>query len=670
MRTRKPYISSMFVAAIAFSLFACIDRGDPTSPAASGSPNDVSIAVVLPSSSLEVGHAVTAAAVATTSDGKPVATDSIEWSSSDTSVLRVNQAGLVTARRVGNGAIYAKWRKNSGKRPVAVTDTMPAKVIVSPSQTSQAVGHHATLTASVSTSTGRALPGHLVRWTSTNTSTATVTEMGSVTALKPGQAKVIATTNNVADTAVVTVSPAAISSLNVSPNNTVLSSGATLQLSAHAKDAEGNELTGRTVGWSSSDEDIATVSTSGLVTAVKVGSATITATSEGVHASATVRVAAGGVAQVTVSPGSVGLVAGKSQQLSASLEDEAGNALPTHSITWSSANNSIASVSSNGVVSGLHAGSTTITASADGISGHASVVVSAGAVENVSVSPSSMNLASGGTQQLSAKLTDASGNVLSENVAWSSSNTSIATVSANGLVTAAHSGSATITAAAGGATGSSTLTVAAGSVSSVSVSPGSASLVAGETQQLSAKLTDGSGNVVSGQSVTWSSSNSAVVSVSSSGLAKAAKVGSATVTASAAGQTGQASFAVSAGPVASVSVTPSSGSVGQGRTLQLAATFQDVAGNTVTGQTVTWKTSSSSIAAVSGSGLVTGVAVGNASITATADGISKAAAVSVTGTTSTNSPPPTDTTPAPAPAPPPPPPPPTTTTACSNIPHS
>jgi Bacterial surface proteins containing Ig-like domains len=517
MRTRKPYIGSMLVAAIAFSLFACIDRGDPTSPGAAGAPNDVSIAVVLPSSSLEVGHAVTAAAVATTPDGKPVSTDSIEWSSSDTSVLRVNQKGLVTARKVGNGAIYATWRKNSGKRPLAVTDTMPAKVVVSPSQTSQAVGRRTTLTAAVSTSTGRPLPGHLVRWTSTNTSTATVTEMGSVTALKPGTAKVIATTDKVADTAIVTVSPAAISSLSVSPNTTALGSGETQQLTAHAKDAEGNELTGRTVGWASSDEDVATVSTSGLVTAVKVGSATITATSEGVHATATIRVAAGSVGAVSVSPGSVGLVAGKSQQLSASLVDDAGNTLPAHNITWSSANNSIASVSSSGVVNALHAGSTTITASANGVSGHASVVVSAGAVENIAVSPSSMDLTSGDTQQLSAKLTDASGNVLSENVAWSSSNSSVATVSSSGLVTAAHSGSATITAASGGATGSATLTVTAGSVSSVSVSPGSASLVAGETQQLSAKLTDASGSVVSGQSVTWSSSNSAVVSVSSSG---------------------------------------------------------------------------------------------------------------------------------------------------------
>jgi hypothetical protein len=116
--------------------------------------------------------------------------------------------------------------------------------------------------------------------------------------------------------------------------------------------------------------------------------------------------------------------------------------------------------------------------------------------------------------------------------------------------------------------------------------------------------------------------------------------------------------------VSTVTITPASGSVIQGRTLQLAATFHDAEGNAVSGGTVTWSSSSRTIAAVSTSGMVTGVAVGNASITATANGKSKSAAIAVTGSTS-------GSTPAPPPPPTSPTPPPTTTqTACTQIPHS
>ena len=662
----------MFFAAIAFAVFACVDRGDPTSPGAADSPSDVTVAVNLPVSSLEVGHAVTAAAVATNSAGKAESTDSIEWSSSDTSVLSVTPVGLVTARRMGDATVYAKWKSKFGKRGVAVTDTVPAKVVVSPSSANQAVGSRVNLSAAVTTVTGRALPGHLVRWTTTDSRYVSVTATGVATAVKPGNAKIIAAASGkAADTAVVTVSPAAISRISVSPSTQTLSSGHTLQLTAHAQDAAGNELTGRTVGWASSDENVATVSTGGVVTGAKAGTATITATSEGVRATATIHVTAGGVATITVAPGSVGLVAGNTQQLSASMEDDAGNSLAAQGISWSSANSNIASVSSSGVVTAVHTGSTSISATANGVTGHASVVVSAGAVKTIAVSPSSLQLTNGGTQQLSAKLTDASGNSLSENVAWSSSNSSVATVSSSGVVTAKQAGSTTITAAAGGASGSSSLTVTPGAVSSVSVSPGSNSIVAGVTQQLAAKLTDAGGSTVSGQSVTWSTSNSSVVSVSSSGLASASHVGSATVTATAGGHSGSATFNVSAGALSTVTITPASGSVAQGRSLQLAATFQDAEGNSVSGGTVGWNSSSSSVASVSSSGLVTGVAVGSATITASASGKSKSATITVTGSSSgTTTPPP----PAPAPPPPPPPPapapPPVGQTACSEYPHS
>ena len=232
---------------------------------------------------------------------------------------------------MGDATVYAKWKSKFGKRGVAVTDTVPAKVVVTPSSTSQAVGSRVNLTAAVTTVTGRALPGHLVRWTSTDSRYVTVTATGVATAVQPGNSKIIAAASGkAADTAAVTVASAAISTISVSPSSQSLSSGQKVQLNAHAADAKGNQLTGRAVGWASSDESVATVSTSGVVTAVEDGTATITATAEGVHGHSTVHVAAGSVAKIAVAPGSVGLAAGKTQQLSATLQDAAGNTVSGH----------------------------------------------------------------------------------------------------------------------------------------------------------------------------------------------------------------------------------------------------------------------------------------------------------------------------------------------------
>ena len=624
-------IRPMLVAAIALSFFACVDRGGPTSPADSpAASDDVTIAVRLPASSVEVGYDLTAAATATNSAGEPVQIDSIEWSSSDTSVVLISNTGLVNAKKSGAAHIYAKWHKRSGRGTLAVTDTVPSKVIVAPATASEAVGSHVQLTAAVTTRTGKPLPAHAVKWSSTNASVVSVSSDGIVTGLKPGSAQVIAQASNVADSASVSIGAASINALAVSPATSTIASGQTTQLSARATDAAGNQLTGRAVAWSTSDESVASVSTGGVVTGGKVGDATITATAEGVRATAAIHVGVGSAKTVTITPGSIGLVAGKTQQLAASLEDDAGNALAAQGITWSTSNSGIATISSTGLVTGVHAGSATITAAAGGSTGSATVVVSAGAIKTITITPTSLSLVAGSTRQLAVSLLDVAGNTLTgQAVSWSSSNSSVATVSSSGLVSATHAGNATITAAAGGASVSASLTVTAGSISTISLTPGSASLVAGGTQQLTAKLMDGSGNTITGQAVTWSTSNAGVATVSSAGLATAVKTGTATITASASGKSATATIAVAAGAVNSISITPASGAVQQGKTLQLSATFFDVSGNTVTGTSVTWTSASPSVAAVSGTGIVTGVAVGSTSITVASNGKSKSAAITV-----------------------------------------
>ena len=190
----------------------------------------------------------------------------------------------------------------------------------------------------------------------------------------------------------------------------------------------------------------------------------------------------------------------------------------------------------------------------------------------VTVSPATHELtALGTTVQLSAEVRDQNARVMAgATVTWTSSASSMATVDASGLVTAAGNGRATITASAGSASGSAVVTVMQ-SVASVEVSPSVDELTAlGQTVQLTAEAFDENGHAVAGAEFSWESSDAAVATVDAGGLVTAVAEGVATITASAGEASGSAVVTVMQ-PVASVEVSPSAETIGLGSTLQLTA---------------------------------------------------------------------------------------------------
>jgi hypothetical protein len=166
-------------------------------------------------------------------------------------------------------------------------------------------------------------------------------------------------------------------------------------------------------------------------------------------------------------------------------------------------------------------------------------------------------------------------------------------------------------------------------VATVEVSPAQASPQVGETVQLSATVKDANGNILSGHSVSWSSSASAIASVSNAGLVTAHALGQAMITAAAGNQSDIATITVMPEPIASISVAPTNDTLLVGETLQLVPTMRDADNNVVTGRQPNWTTSSAAVASVSSSGLVTGVGDGTATITASADGKSATATIHV-----------------------------------------
>lgn len=216
----------------------------------------------------------------------------------------------------------------------------------------------------------------------------------------------------------------------------------------------------KAVSWSSSNAGIASVNSNGLVSALSVGSATITVTTNdgGFSALSEITVNPIAVSGVTVSPVSLILEAGETGALSETIDPSNAS---DKSVTWSTSDESVATVNTSGIVSAVSPGSASITVTTnDGnLSAVCAVTVNPIAVRGITISPTSLTLDLGSTSVLTESVTPS--DAADKTVTWSSSNERIATVDASGLVTAIAEGSAfvTVTTTSGGFKDSCEITV-------------------------------------------------------------------------------------------------------------------------------------------------------------------------------------------------------------------
>ncbi|MXX71018.1 MAG: hypothetical protein F4Y73_04025 [Gemmatimonadetes bacterium] len=236
---------------------------------------------------------------------------------------------------------------------------------------------------------------------------------------------------------------------------------------------------------------------------------------------------------VTVTPSLASLSSlGETAQLAVQVLDQNGNAMAGVTVTWSSSAADVATVSGAGLVTSTGNGGATITALAGTASGTATVrVQQLPAVTGIA--PDSLNLAApGDTATLLATVSDANGNVIEgAEVAWASADPGVATVAADGLVTAVSVGSTTVTATAGDAEAETAIVVEL-RANSITVSPAALRFAAlGDTERLTATVTDASGHPINEAVVTWSTADSSVATVDHAGLVTAAGYGVTRVTA-------------------------------------------------------------------------------------------------------------------------------------------
>src|SRR5947209_6585775 len=305
----------------------------------------------------------------------------------------------------------------------------------------------------------------------------------------------------------------------------------------------------------------------------------MTATFVGKAGTAAVTVTPIPVATVAVAPPTASIVVGATVQLSATPQDAAGNPLTGRTVTWQTSDGTIADVDANGVVTGKAAGGpVTITATSEGKSGSAAITVTPIPVATVAVAPPTASIVVGATVQLTATPQDAAGNPLTgRTVTWQTSDGTIATVDATGLVTGkALGGPVTITATSEGKAGTAAVTVTPIPVATVAVAPPTASIVVGATVQLSATPQDAVGNPLTGRTITWQSGNAAVASVDANGLVTGKGAGGpVTVTATSEGKSGSATVTVTPIPVATGADSPATASVQVGASVQFTATPKD-----------------------------------------------------------------------------------------------
>ncbi len=439
-------------------------------------------------------------------------------------------------------------------------------------------------------------------------------------------------------------SPAAVlQSIQITPAATSIAAGLTQQFTATGKysDNSSKDLTSSST-WSSSNTSAATVSSTGMVTSKAQGLTTITATYSGISGNTTLTVTAPVLASIAVTPASASIPLGTGVQLTATGTYTDGSTQNlTNSATWNSSNTSAASVSSTGMVTSNAQGSATITAAYSGISGNASLTVTAPALVSLAVSPSSASIAPNTTIQFAAigTFTDGSTQNVTASVQWTSGNHSVATINVNGvsgLAMGIAAGTSTITATSGSIYANATLTVTSATLVSIAVTPVNASIPLGTVQQFTATGTfsDGTTQNIT-DTVTWSSSKNSIASITVSGLASAGSLGTVTITAASGSVNGSTSLTVNAADLASLTIPQGNVTIAETTTEPFSAigTFTDGSTRDLTTD-ATWTSSNPAVATVGSSyGLAKGLSPGTTTITATVGTVSASVILTVTNAT-------------------------------------
>ena len=521
------------------------------------------------------------------------------WKSSNSSVVKVTQSGKITA--VNEGTANITVTHDSGLKAVCKVTVNPVPKTLELDKDTLTLFTDDTYTLQKSFTPSDAKAKYT--WSSSDTQVAAVDSDGKVTAISAGTATITLRSNNgLTATCDVTVWRYP-DSVSLDKTSIETGEGLTEQLTPQLSPDDSHT---KSFTWTSSDENIATVSQDGLVTAVRKGTATIKVTTSNGKSAQCVVTVKELPQSVKLSKSSTLIKVGSTERIKATITpSDAYN----EGYTWKSSDKTIAAVSSTGLITAKKAGIATITyRTANGKTAKCTVTV-VNVPESVAISKTSLTLAKGGTEQLSKAVTPEDADAYTS-YTWTSSNESVASVSENGFITAKEVGTATVTVTTDNGKSASCTVEVRPAAQSISLDKTETVIKVGTTQQLTQTVTPSTAYT----SYKWSSSDPDVVSVSESGVITANSTGTAVITVET--DNGKsASCTVTSKEVESVDLNKHSMTlgVGQAYTLRPSTTPDDIE------STFTWKSSNKDVATVTSKGKVTGRAVGKATITVRTD---------------------------------------------------
>ena len=565
----------------------------------------------------------------TYSDGSTrLLTDLATWSSSAANIAQVSSIGRINSGGPGSATISASVAGFTASAATTVTSAVLKRISVTPGSASLPAAATQKFTAngkfSDSSSQDVSL---LVHWTSSAASVASVLNsvgsQGSANAVAAGSATITASyMPSVSGSASLTVDTAALVSLAITPANPSSADGKYVRFTATGTfaDLSTHSLT-QAVTWSAATASALFVSndmgSQGNGYGLASGQSTLTATLGSVSGSTLFKVASPNLLSITVNPQSPAVVAGDTQQFTATGNYGDGSTQDlTASVTWSSSVPATATVSntpgSGGIALGVAQGQTMIGAASGAISASSQLSVSAPQLTTITVTPANPGITVGASQQFTASgtYTDGSMQDLTATATWTAAPAADATIGnapgTPGLAQGLAVGQPTITAASGAITGSTVLTINAAppQLVSISVIPSTATIFAGSSYQFTASGLYSNGSTQNLTAfVTWSATPASVVTISNSpgsqGLAQALKAGSGTVTASSGAISGAAQLSV-VPLLTGIAVSPATANLTGGSPQQFTATgtYSDGSTQDLT-NTVTWSISPAEIATIS-----------------------------------------------------------------------
>ncbi|MEA3222260.1 MAG: Ig-like domain-containing protein, partial [Thermodesulfobacteriota bacterium] len=587
----------------------------------------------------------------------------VTWSSSAPLVATISNAsgseGFVASVGLGSTTITAiePGTGMSGTTNMMVIEVALVSIEVTPSNPKIPLGlsQQFTATGIYNNSTTQDITA-LVTWSSSALSVATIGNAGGSQGLAAsidlGSTTITATDSGtgISGTTSLTVTPAALISIAVTPTNSEIPLGYNQQFTATGiySDSTTKDIT-TSVTWSSSDTDAAAISNAsgskGLATSIGIGLTTITAIDPdtGITGTTGLIVTEAVLELIAVTPTNPEVPLGYNQQFTATgtYSDSTIQDITT-SVTWSSSDTLVATISnasgSEGYVTSVSMGSITITAtdSDTGISGTTDLTVTEAVLELIAVTPINPEIPLGYTQQFAATgiYSDNTTQDITTSVTWNSSDAGVALISnasgSEGYAGSVGIGSATITAIdpGTGMSGATDLTVTPEVLESIAVTPTNPVIPIGNTQQFTATGAYSNNTTLDITTlVTWSSANTSVAVVSnvsgSEGLASGVDIGSTTITAidPNTGISGTTGLTVTIAVLESIEVTPANLEIPLGHTQQFTATgtYSDSTIQDIT-TLVTWSSSAPSVATISNAigsqGYATSVAMGSTTIIA------------------------------------------------------